>query len=198
MIYDLAYGDELSVTLKDDGKLLLKKLLGQPRGGPQTTCGWKSRFRCPTVVPAQMTRKPDLIPLFKVIGRGTGDASPHLEQPQRPDPPRGAGERGAIGPPRLPSYTVQVHPDGDLLDLDGRRPMRGTALSNPRRHGLRDPTIPGLGDGTVLDQIGANFGGDLEEGLPNAYYTTMDREPFEAGSDPRWHGKDADSGPPGG
>jgi Ca2+-binding RTX toxin-like protein len=94
----------------------------------------------------------------------------------------------AIG--RLPTY--EILDDGrwvttaDYYSGDGTLYPQGTVL--------KDPALVEKVKGSVLDQIGT-MSEDLKEGFTNAWYTTMDREPFEAvlnadGTDyeggPRW------------
>ena len=86
--------------------------------------------------------------------------------------PEGLSNEGAAG--QLPSYEVNEHGQWvstrDCYEGDGDFIPAGTVLKNP------DYTDP---DGLT---------GDLHEGFTNAWYTTMDRDPFAPSEEggPRW------------
>jgi Ca2+-binding RTX toxin-like protein len=75
---------------------------------------------------------------------------------------------------RLPSY--QIEPDGKWISTEDFYAGDGTLY--PAGTILKDPAIAAAAAGSTLAQIGA-MSEDLIEGFTNAWYTTMDREPFE-------------------
>ncbi|MDR9394557.1 MAG: calcium-binding protein [Roseovarius sp.] len=191
VLFDIAYGDDYSITLKDDGKLLYR--FGNAVKRP-TDVRMEAELELPEEWNAPDDEKPDLIPLYQITSAELVTHHTISNSPNDQIRPEDYENEAAIG--RLPDYEVQTSPDGDYW-ISTQDFYAGDGTFYPAGTVLKDPTLPGQLPGTVLDEIGAT-GEDLEEGFTNAYYTTMDREPFEpvltpdgtdyddAGSGPRW------------
>jgi hypothetical protein len=162
-LVDILASEDFAVTLKDDGKYLFR---------------WGTSDKAPTDV--RLLTTIELPPEWK-----TGDvyrvtraelAVVHTigNSPNDQIRPEDLENEGATG--RLPTYTEQ--PDGtwtsnvDCYESDGDFIPAGTVLKNP------DWAIPQAGSA------------DLQFGFTNAWYTTLDRDPFEtdpvSGTGPRW------------
>ncbi|MDT8326696.1 MAG: calcium-binding protein, partial [Roseovarius sp.] len=182
---DIAVGNDYSVTMKDDGKLLYR---------------WGNTIKRPNDVRLEATLDlPDewgatdyetsvMSPVFQITAAELAVRHTITNNPNdqlRPEDFENEAARGT-----LPDYEELA--DGSWVSKEGFFAGDGTFL--PAGTVLKDPTIPGLVAGSTLDRIGSGSV-DLDEGFTNAYYTTMDREPFEpelnaAGdayvSGPRW------------
>ncbi|GKY86575.1 GEVED domain-containing protein [Sinisalibacter aestuarii] len=185
VIQDIAVSDDYSVTLKDDGKLLYR---------------WGNLMKRPNDVRVNVTMDlPDewkedadngLLKLFRVTGAELVVNHTVTNNPNDQIRPEDFENEAAIG--QLPSYTI-VALDGDdyqWVSTDGYYAGDGTWY--PAGTVLRDTTLIDELDGKLIDYIGATSA-DLDDGFTNAWYTTMDREPFVAVVDdgeyvigPRW------------
>ncbi|MGC9420761.1 MAG: calcium-binding protein, partial [Rhodovulum sp.] len=180
--YDIAVSDDYSVTLKDDGKLLYR---------------WGNLVKRPNDI--RLDVKLDLPDEFEEFDQATGArklfkitqaelVTEHTITNNPNDQIRieDYENEAAIG--RLPGYTVDGDgnwvSDGDFYAGDGTFYPTGTVL--------RDVDLASSWAGSWAEAIGAE---DWAAGFTNAYYTTLDREPFEpelnlAGDDyevgPRW------------
>ena len=181
--YDIAYGDDYSVTLKDDGKLLY-------RWGNMVKRPNDIRMEVEMPLPDEWSTVDEeggLVPLYRVTAAELATEHTITNNPNDQIRPEDFENEAAIG--QLPSY--EVDGDGNWLSTQGFYAGDGTYY--PAGTVLKDASLPGLVDGSILDQIGATSE-DLEEGFTNAWYTTMDREPFMADLDgdgnyisgPRW------------
>ncbi len=172
---DIAVSNDYSATLKDDGKVLYR---------------WGSLIKRPKDV--RMYAKIPLPAEWKVPGADYPVTSAKLvikhvvtNNPNDQVRPEDLENEAAIG--RLPSYKVETigedevwkslkscyEGDGDLIDTE---------------EGANDPTFIGVGtvfknepfivDGTD-PEAPLPFSADLTEAFTNAWYTTVDREPFE-------------------
>lgn len=181
--YDIAYGDDYSVTLKDDGKLLYR---------------WGNMVKRPNDIRLEVELKlPDdwskvdpetgLLPLYRVTEAELATNHTITNNPNDQIRPEGLENEAAIG--TLPTY--EVDEDGNWVSTEGYYTGDGTFY--PAGTVLKDVSIPIKVDGSTLAEIGA-LSSDLEEGFTNEYYTTMDRAPFTAFQDedgayitgPRW------------
>jgi hypothetical protein len=173
--YDIAYGDDYSVTMKDDGKLLYR---------------WGNAVKRPNDVRLEATLDtPDewkevdvFTSLKKLFSVTSAELVVHHTITNNPNDqirPEDFENESAIG--TLPTYevienylgeegrTVWVSTD-DYYAGDGTLYEAGTIL--------RDTMLADAVTGSTLDLLGATSE-DLELGFTNAWYTTMDREPFE-------------------
>ena len=170
-----AQGTDYSITLKDDGKPLYL---------------WGNTIKRPNDI--RMYAKIPLPAAWKVEGVDEPVTSAKLvvkhvvtNNPNDQIRPEDLENEAAIG--RLPSYTVIgsgatevweslkdcYEGDGDLIDAaegssDPTLIVAGTVFKN----------MPFVVDGTDLDEP-LPFSADLKNALTNAWYTTVDREPFE-------------------
>jgi len=181
--YDIAYGDDYSVTLKDDGKLLY-------RWGNMVKRPNDIRMEVDMPLPDEWLSADDsdgLIPLYRVTAAELVTAHTITNNPNDQIRPEDFENEAAIG--QLPSY--EVDEAGNWVSTEGF--YAGDHTFYPAGTVLKDVTIPGLVEDSILEQIGATSE-DLDEGYTNAWYTTMDREPFTADLDengdyisgPRW------------
>ncbi len=164
VIDDIAVGPDYAVTLKDDGKPLYR---------------WGTLVKRPTDVrlyvrlplPAEWTA-PDAE--LRILSAELSIVHATSNNPNEQVRPEDFENEAATG--RIPSYTVAG--DGswvstqDCFESDGDPIVAGTVLRNPA---FGRPGAPSV---------------DLREGLTNAWFTTTDRDPFEAdpisGRGPRW------------
>ncbi|MFT4784009.1 MAG: Ca2+-binding RTX toxin-like protein [Paracoccaceae bacterium] len=189
--YDIAYGDDYSVSMKDDGKLLYR---------------WGNAIKKPNDVRIEATLDtPDewkeldvFTSLKKLFTISQAELVIHHTITNNPNDqvrPEDFENESAIG--TLPTYTVIEDYDGDIGRTvwattddyyagDGTLYEAGTIL--------RDTALVDAAAGSTLVAIGATSK-DIDLGYTNAWYTTMDREPFEPvlnedGTDyitgPRW------------
>lgn len=184
--YDIAYGDDYSVTLKDDGKLLY-------RWGNMVKRPNDIRLEVEMPLPEEWSTTEEggdsdgLVPLFRITAAELVTDHTITNNPNDQIRPEDFENEEAIG--QLPDY--EVDGDGNWVSTEGF--YAGDGSFYPAGTVLKDVSIPGKVEGSILDQIGA-LSEDLEEGYTNAWYTTMDRAPFTADLDgdgnyisgPRW------------
>lgn len=215
--YNIAYGQDYSVTLKDDGKLLYR--WGEAVKRPNDI-----RMEVNLALPEEWIADTDGNGIADSLENGTGGfevtraeliiTHDITNNPNDQVRPEDYENEAAIG--RQPSYYVVVDPDdasntlwvspvdsydgtGEalpsyfILNAQGEIDMTagGTAVYNPDGAlvGYRNKDASGAPVGTVLrDMALAVLSGaanldftteDLEEGFTPAWYTTIDREPFE-------------------
>ncbi|MGP6085879.1 DUF4214 domain-containing protein [Antarctobacter jejuensis] len=189
--YDIAYSTDYSVTMKDDGKLLYR---------------WGNTIKRPNDVRLEATLDlPDewkdtdstgLRPLFKVTAAELLTNHTITNNPNDQIRPEDFENEAAIG--KLPTYSIVSD-----YNLDGNGPREvwvstddyyaGDGTLYPAGTILKDAFLAQQGAASDLAAINA-ASSDLLEGYTNAWYTTMDREPFEASLDasgeyisgPRW------------
>ena len=187
--YDIAYGDDYSVTMKDDGKLLYR---------------WGNAVKKPNDVRLDVELPlPDewegdgetLTALFRITAAELVVHHTITNNPNDQVRPEDFENESATG--TLPTYEIITDYEGDI----GRTVW---ATTDPYYAGngdlypagtiLRDSALADAAAASTLAAIGA-ISTDLELGFTNAWYTTMDREPFEpvlneAGTEyvtgPRW------------
>ncbi|MFD0979532.1 hypothetical protein [Tropicimonas aquimaris] len=183
IIEDIAVGDDYSVTLKDDGKLLYR---------------WGNAVKRPNDV--RIDAKLDLPDEWQVDADGDGFADvlyrvtaaelvvnhTVTNNPNDQIRPEDFENEAAIG--ILPSYAVDEN--GNWVSTDDFYAGDGTFL--PAGTVLRDFSLIDAVDGSMLDTIGG-LSSDLLGGFTEAWYTTMDREPFMA--DLNEDGTEYDIGP---
>jgi len=181
---DIAYGDDYSVTVKDDGKLLY-------RWG--NTIKKPNDIRIEVEMPLpdewkQVDPETGLLPLFKITSAELATSHTITNNPNDQIRPENFENEAAIGV--LPSFTLDPE-TGNLMSVDDYYAGDGTFY--PAGTILLDTAIPGQVAGTLLADIGA-ASSDLLQGYTNAYYTTLDRAPFTSIPDgsggyimgPRW------------
>ena len=172
ILQDIAYGDDYSVTLKDDGKLLYR---------------WGNMIKRPNDVRIDAKMElPDewqvedadgLKPLYLVTQAELLVNHTVTNNPNDQIRPEDFENEAAIG--ILPTYTIlnegtdteQWVSTADYYAGDGTLLPAGTVL--------RDMSLVDLAEGSTLGEIGA-LSSDLTGGFTEAWYTTMDREPFQA------------------
>ena len=182
---NILVGADYSVTMKDDGKLLYR--WGNTIKKPNDI-----RIETSLDLPDEWSEPSDadngLIPLYRVTQAELVTNHTVTNNPNDQIRPEDFENESAIG--KLPTY--EILPDGKWVTTDAYYAGDGTLY--PAGTVLKDPALVGLMDGTTLAAIGATSV-DLDEGYTNAWYTTMDREPFEAAlnedgteyiSGPRW------------
>lgn len=167
---NIAVSTDYSVTLKDDGKLLYR--WGNTVKRPNDV-----RIETELPLPDEWS-DPDpvetaLLPLFRITQAELLVNHTITNNPNDQIRPEDYENEAAIG--KLPTY--EILPDGKWVSTDDYYAGDGTFY--PAGTVLRDPALATAVKGTELDQIGA-LSGDLAGGFTNAWYTTMDREPFEA------------------
>lgn len=167
---NIAVGDDYSVTLKDDGKLLYR--WGNTIKKPNDV-----RIEAELPLPDEWSlpdaENDDLIPLFQITQAELVTQHTITKTPNDQIRPEDIENEASIG--RLPTY--EILSDGKWVTTNDYYGGDGTLY--PAGTILKDPELPAAAEGSTLDQIGA-MSEDLEEGFTNAWYTTMDREPFEA------------------
>lgn len=159
----MASSQDYAVTLKDDGKYLY-------RWGTWDKRPTDVRLTTTIALPAEWKGSD----VYRVTRAELAVVHTITNSPNDQIRPEDLENESATG--RLPSYTEQV--DGswtsnvDCWESDGHFIPAGTVLKNP---GFAVPTAGSP---------------DLIQGLTNAWYTTLDRDPFETdpatGSGPRW------------
>jgi|GEM_PF-2740237 len=189
--YDIAYSDDYSVTMKDDGKLLYR--WGNAVKRPNDV-----RIEAEMDTPDEWDEIDPETGLKKLYAVSAAELVLHHTITNNPNDqvrPEDFENESAIG--TLPTYeiiedylgevgrTVWASTD-DYYAGDGTLYEAGTIL--------RDSALVEATEGSTLEVIGA-ISEDLELGFTNAWYTTMNREPFEPvlnedGTDyvtgPRW------------
>ena len=167
---NIAVGNDYSVTLKDDGKLLYR--WGNTIKKPNDV-----RIEAELPLPDEWSTpdadNDDLIPLFQITQAELVTRHTITNNPNDQIRPEDFENESAIG--QLPTY--EILEDGKWVTTDDYYGGDGTLY--PAGTVLKDPALAAAAQGSTLDQIGA-MSEDLEEGYTNAWYTTMDREPFEA------------------
>ena len=165
--YDIAASTDYSVTMKDDGKLLYR---------------WGNTIKRPNDVRVEAEIPlPDewneldvyssLKPLYKVTQAELVVHHTITNNPNDQVRPEDFENESAIG--TLPTYEIDA--DGRWVTTDDYYAGDGTLY--PAGTVLKDPALA-ISDTATLAQIGA-ASEDLLEGYTNAWYTTMNREPFE-------------------
>ncbi|PUB18999.1 calcium-binding protein [Yoonia sediminilitoris] len=187
--YDIAYSTDYSVTMKDDGKLLYR--WGNAVKRPNDV-----RIEAQLPLPEEWKETDPLSELKSLFRVTAAELVVHHTITNNPNDqirPEDFENESAIG--TLPTYEVITDYDGDIgrtvwATTDDYYAGDGTLY--PAGTILRDTMLADAVTGTLLDQIGA-MSSDLELGFTNAWYTTMDREPFEPELDgdtyvtgPRW------------
>ena len=184
---NILVGADYSVTMKDDGKLLYRwgNVIKKPND---------VRIEASLDLPdewLQRSTEPEdngLIPLFRITQAELVTNHTITNNPNDQIRPEDFENESAIG--TLPTY--EILPDGKWVTTDAYYAGDGTLY--PAGTVLRDPALVTAIAGSTLVAIGATSS-DLDMGFTNAWYTTMDREPFEAvlnedGTDyivgPRW------------
>ncbi|WP_145963012.1 hypothetical protein [Mangrovicoccus ximenensis] len=215
--YNIAYGQDYSVTVKDDGKLLYR--WGEAVKRPNDV-----RMEANIALPEEWTRDEDGNGVADSLEDGSGGfvvtkaelvvTHTITNNPNDQIRPEDFENEAAIG--RLPSYYVVTDPDDASntlwvspvdsydgtgtalpsyfkLDAAGHIDMSagGTAVHDPDGVlvGYRNEDAEGNAVGTVLRDLSLaalaaaadlDFStADMEQGLTAAWYTTIDREPFE-------------------
>ena len=173
--YDIAYSDDYSVTMKDDGKLLYR--WGNTIKRPNDV-----RIEAELETPDEWKEVDVFTSLKKLFSVTSAELVLHHTITNNPNDqvrPEDFENESAIG--TLPTYqviedylgevgrTVWVSTD-DYYAGDGTLYEAGTIL--------RDTMLAEAIEGSIPDLIGS-VSEDLELGFTNAWYTTMDREPFE-------------------
>ncbi len=182
---NIAASADYSVTMKDDGKLLYR--WGNAIKKPNDI-----RIEAELPLPDEWKdtddATPDLKPLFRVTQAELVVHHTITNNPNDQVRPEDFENESAIG--TLPTY--EILDDGKWVTTDGYYAGDGTFYEAGTV--LRDPALAANSAGSLVDEIGT-LSVDLEMGFTNAWYTTMNREPFEpvlneAGDDyvvgPRW------------
>lgn len=190
--YDIAYSSDYSVTMKDDGKLLYRwgNLVKRPND---------IRLEATLDLPdewAEADAGTGLLPLYKVTSAELVTNHTITNNPNDQIRPEDFENEAAIG--TLPTYSVVTD-----YNVDGEGPREvwlttddyysGDGTLYPAGTILKDENLAQAAAASQLAAIGGVDEGMLE-GFTNAWYTTMDREPFEASFDedgeyisgPRW------------
>jgi Ca2+-binding RTX toxin-like protein len=173
--YDIAYGDDYSVTMKDDGKLLYR--WGNAVKRPNDV-----RIDAELPLPDEWEEVDNfsgLKALFKVTSAELVIHHTITNNPNDQVRPEDFENESAIG--TLPTYQVVENYQGELgrtvwVTTDDYYAGNGDLY--PAGTILRDTMLAEAVTGSILDSIGS-MSEDLELGFTNAWYTTMDREPFE-------------------
>ncbi len=180
---NIAVSNDYSVTLKDDGKLLYR--WGNEIKRPNDI-RMEAELPLPDEWKAADPAQPDLLPLFRVTQAELVVRHTVTNNPNDQIRPEDYENEAATG--TLPEYIIQ--PDGKWVTAADYYAGDGTLY--PAGTVLRDPALADAVKGSLLDQIGA-LSSDLLGGFTNAWYTTMDREPFEPVLSP--DGTEYDVGP---
>jgi hypothetical protein len=182
-LINIAIGKDFAVTKKDDGKLLFR---------------WGTRHKRPGEV--RLLARLAVPDAWKAPGANYRVTKAWLtvnhkisNSPNDQIRPEDLENEGATG--RLPGYinTLGVlTSDRDCFEGDGDFIPAGTLFKDPA---LADPPLDVDGDGDY-DQGG--WSADLQTGTSNAWYTTMDRDPYETdpvtGKGPRYRLKSSKFG----
>ena len=165
--YDIAASTDYSVTMKDDGKLLYR--WGNTVKRPNDV-----RIEAEIPLPDEWNELDiysSLKPLYKVTQAELVVHHTITNNPNDQVRPEDFENESAIG--TLPTYEIDA--DGRWVTTDDYYAGDGTLY--PAGTVLKDPALA-ISDTATLAQIGA-ASEDLLEGYTNAWYTTMNREPFE-------------------
>lgn len=173
--YDIAYSTDYSVTMKDDGKLLYR--WGNAVKRPNDV-----RIEAQLPLPdewSDLDQYSSLKSLYRVTSAELVVHHTITNNPNDQVRPEDFENESAIG--TLPTYEVIENYDGDMertvwASTDDYYAGDGTLY--PAGTILRDTMLADAVTGSIPDQIGS-MSEDLELGFTNAWYTTMDREPFE-------------------
>ena len=169
---NILVGTDYSVTMKDDGKLLYRwgNVIKKPND---------VRIEASLDLPdewLQRSADPEnggLIPLFRITQAELVTNHTITNNPNDQIRPEDFENESAIG--RLPTY--EILEDGRWVTTDDYYAGDGTLY--PAGTVLRDPALVTAIANSTLVETGV-ITADLEMGFTNAWYTTMDREPFEA------------------
>ncbi|WGW03669.1 calcium-binding protein [Tropicibacter oceani] len=181
---NIAASSDYSITVKDDGKVLYR--WGNAIKRPNDV-----RLEATLDLPDEWTtadpETPDLAPLYRITAAELVVNHTITNNPNDQIRPEDYENESAIG--QLPTY--EVLPDGKWVSTDDYYAGDGTFY--PAGTVLKDPALAAAAAASPLAAMGA-LSEDLLEGYTAAWYTTMDREPFEADLDengeyivgPRW------------
>ncbi|MGD9861960.1 MAG: calcium-binding protein [Pseudodonghicola sp.] len=190
--YDIAASTDYSVTVKDDGKLLY-------RWGNTVKRPNDIRLEAELALPDEWSDRADeddLQPLYKITAAELVVHHTITNNPNDQLRPEDLENEAATG--TLPTYEVIAD-----YNLDGKGPREVWVSTDDYYAGdgtlyeagtiLRDDLLADAWANSDLAALGA---ADGAQGFTNAWYTTMDREPFEpvlnedgteyVGSGPRW------------
>ncbi|MFO8126924.1 calcium-binding protein [Yoonia sp.] len=173
--YDIAYSTDYSVTMKDDGKLLYR--WGNAVKRPNDV-----RVEAELPLPEEWSELDEFSSLKSLFRVTSAELVIHHTITNNPNDqvrPEDFENESAIG--TLPTYEVITDYNGDIgrtvwATTDDYYAGDGTLY--PAGTMLRDTDLAEAVTGSIPDQIGSDSE-DLELGFTNAWYTTMDREPFE-------------------
>ena len=163
---NIAASADYSVTLKDDGKLLYR--WGNTIKKPNDI-----RLEATLDLPSEWDTKDsegDLQPLYKITAAELVTHHLITNNPNDQIRPEDFENEFAIG--TLPTYEILA--DGSWVTTDDYYAGDGTLY--PAGTVLKDPALAAAWATSDMAAIGAIDGA---EGFTNAWYTTMDREPFE-------------------
>ena len=166
---NIAVGDDYSVTLKDDGKLLYRwgNAIKKPNDIRMET-----EIATPDEWKADTSTTTGLKPLYIVSQAELVVRHTITNNPNDQIRPEDYENEAATG--TLPTY--QILPDGKWVSTDDYYAGDGTFY--PAGTVLRDPALADAAAVSTLADIGS-MSSDLVGGFTNAWYQTMDREPFE-------------------
>ncbi|CUH80799.1 calcium-binding protein [Tropicibacter naphthalenivorans] len=173
--YDIAYSTDYSVTMKDDGKLLYR--WGNAIKRPNDV-----RIEAELPLPTewnQVDATSGLKSLYQVTAAELTVHHTITNNPNDQIRPEDFENESAIG--TLPTYEVIENYNGETgrtvwASTDDYYAGDGTLY--PAGTILRDTFLADAVTGTLIESNGATTS-DLDLGFTNAWYTTMDREPFE-------------------
>lgn len=164
---NIACGTDYSVTLKDDGKLLYR--WGNTIKKPNDV-----RIEAELALPDEWTEPdaatPALLPLYRITSAELVTRHTITNNPNDQIRPEDYENESATG--RTPTYEILA--DGRWVTTDDYYAGDGTLY--PAGTVLRDPALAAAWAASDLAALGATDGAG---GFTNAWYTTMDREPFE-------------------
>ncbi len=186
--YDIAASSDYSVTVKDDGKLLY-------RWGNMVKKPNDIRLEAQLDLPEEWSMRPtedSLQPLYRITSAEVVMHHTITNNPNDQIRPEDLENEAAIG--TLPTYEIVTDYDDDgegprevWRSTDGYYAGDGTFYEAGTI--LRDANLATNWAASDLASLGA---ADGEQGFTNAWYTTMNREPFEPVLDGDEYG---DSGP---
>ncbi|GAA3852638.1 hypothetical protein [Celeribacter arenosi] len=173
--YDIAYSSDYSVTMKDDGKLLYR--WGNTIKRPNDV-----RLEAHLDTPDEWTQLDPFNSLRQLYQITSAELVVHHTITNNPNDqirPEDFENESAIG--TLPTYEIIEDYDGDAgrtvwVTTDDYYAGDGTLFEAGTI--LRDSALVDAVEGSTAALIGS-MSSDLELGYTNAWYTTMDREPFE-------------------
>ncbi len=182
---NIAVGDDYSVSVKDDGKVLYR--WGNAIKKPNDI-RIESEIALPDEWKADIDDATGLQPLYIVSQAELVVRHTITNNPNDQIRPEDYENEAATG--TLPTY--EILPDGKWVSTDDYYAGDGTFY--PAGTVLKDPALAALAVNSALYGTGA-MSVDMLQGFTNAWYQTMDREPFEPvlnadGTDyevgPRW------------